>query len=78
MWDASAVLDGPVDVQVLVDASPRKIKLYGTNRACVGVCPLVLLLKKGIKLLLRLLPEWGQELFCLHLVVLNLISLITI
>jgi hypothetical protein len=46
MWDVSAVLDGPVDVQVLVDASPRKIKLYGADRACVRIYPIVFLLKK--------------------------------
>mgnify|MGYP000462538763 CR=1 FL=1 len=71
MWDVSAVLDGPVDVQVLVDASPRRIKLYGADRACVRIYPIVFLLKKGIKYLLRLLPEWGQELLCLHLITLN-------
>ncbi len=34
-------------------------------------CPLVFLLKKGIKLLLRFLPEWGQELLCLYLITLS-------
>jgi hypothetical protein len=36
-----------------------------------GVCLLVFLLKKDVKFLLRLLPEWGQEFLCLHLVLLN-------
>jgi hypothetical protein len=52
-------LDGPVDIQAPVDASPRRIKLYGADIACVRIYTIVLLLKKGVKNLLRLLPEWG-------------------
>ena len=71
MWDVSAVLDGPVDVQVLVDTSPRRIKLYGADRACVRIYTGVFLIKKGVEDFLRLLPEWGQELLCLYLITLS-------
>jgi hypothetical protein len=69
--DVPVVLDGPVDVQVPVDAPHWRIKLYGADRACDRIHTSVFLLKTGVKDFLRLLPEWGQELLCLHLITLN-------
>ena len=46
--DVPVVLDSPVDVQVPVEVSLRSIKLYGADRACVRIYPIVFLLKKGI------------------------------
>ena len=64
-------MDGTIDVVILVQVSPWRIKLNGTDRVCVRIYTVVFLLKKGVKLLLILLPEWGQELLGFYLITLN-------
>jgi hypothetical protein len=54
-------LDGPVD------ASSRRIKLNGADRACVRIYTSVFLLKKGVKGFLRLLAKWAKSSFATSL-----------